>query len=239
MNRYAMFKEFLEEGWSRSTVNHYAGAIRTISNELYNLKLIDYDIYLIEDIQTVNSLLDLYLSVVELEQKDIRGNRMYSNAIKRYVEFSSRLPLDENVREDESRYNTNNDDSPKTKNGDSNIIIQEKVKRDSVVSGNAITKAGYQCEYNSNHYLFNSKSTNKPYVEAHHLIPMSAYNDFEYSIDVEANVVSLCVVCHKKLHHASIQEKLDILTYLYNERIERLEQCNISLTLEDLIEYYS
>lgn len=102
MDRYRLFREFLEEGWSRSTVNHYASAIQTISNELYSLNLVDYDVYLIEDIQTINSLLELYLSVDELEQKDIRGNRMYSNAIKRYVEFFSNLNFNENTREDES-----------------------------------------------------------------------------------------------------------------------------------------
>lgn len=119
-----------------------------------------------------------------------------------------------------------------------NIIIQEKINRDSEVSGNAIINAGYKYEYNPNHIWFNSKSTNRPYVEAHHLIPMAGYDDFEYSIDVEANVVSLCVVCHKKLHHATMREKIDILTYLYNERKERFEQCNIGLDLEEVVRYY-
>ncbi len=238
MDRYVLFRDFLEEGWSKSTVNHYAGAIKTISNELYNLDLIDCDIYLIKDIKTVNSLLELYLSIDELEKKDIRGNRMYSNAIKRYVEFFSSLSFNENISKDTSRYDTI-EDSPQTKNINTDIIIQKKVNRDSKVSGNAIVNTGYKCEYDPNHYFFHSRSTNRAYVEAHHLIPMSAYDDFDYGIDVQANVISLCVVCHKKLHHATIEEKLDILRDLYNKRSERLEKCNIKITFENLVKYYS
>ena len=35
------------------------------------------------------------------------------------------------------------------------------------------------------------------YVEAHHLIPMGFQDDFSKSIDVEANIISLCTYCHK------------------------------------------
>jgi len=236
MNNELRFREFMKLRWKISTINHYVGAIRTISDELFNRGVIDTNIYLISDKRVVESLCDVYLGIDELKNKDLRGNRMYSNALKRYNEFFNQRSMKISIREEIITYDEH-DDLPKCK-GKKRVLITEKIMRDSTVSSNALQSAGYICEYNSSHLQFISKTTHRPYMEAHHLIPMSAFNNFESSIDVESNVVSLCVVCHKLLHHASWAEKEPILKKLYSMKEERLRKSNIHITFSELIEYY-
>ena len=61
---------------------------------------------------------------------------------------------------------------------------------------------------------------------------------FENSLDVEANVVSLCVACHKKLHHVMFSEKEELVAYLYEQRKNRLAKCDVNITKETLLELY-
>lgn len=111
-------------------------------------------------------------------------------------------------------------------------------RRNAKKGKNAILVANYLCEVNSNHKDFTSKVTGKNYVEAHHLIPMEFQDSFEVSIDIEANIVSLCVNCHKRLHHALAKEKQKILNNLYNQRALRLRKCGIEISEEILFSYY-
>lgn len=101
---------------------------------------------------------------------------------------------------------------------------------------NALIHANYQCEYNNNHISFIRKIDDLPYMEAHHLIPMSQQNNFNVSIDVEENIVSLCSNCHNEIHYGKDAEKL-IIT-LYNQRKELLKRKGIELNLSTLLSYY-
>lgn len=116
--------------------------------------------------------------------------------------------------------------------------VQVSNKRDPKKAANAKKKAGYKCEYDNNHQMFKGINGDN-YCEAHHLVSMGMQSKFFYSLDVEANIICLCPNCHKLLHHSSPEEKRIILTKLYNDRIERLKNCNIYIELEDLIKYYS
>lgn len=102
----------------------------------------------------------------------------------------------------------------------------------------AIENANFCCEYNKEHKYFISKSTKQNYVEGHHLIPMEFQDEFDYSLDVDANIVSLCVVCHKKLHHCIHSDKNIIIETLYKQRKERLSKCKINISLGKLCDYY-
>ncbi|MDY0236316.1 MAG: EVE domain-containing protein [Gudongella sp.] len=106
------------------------------------------------------------------------------------------------------------------------------------VAKRAIVDANYLCELDSNHKDFLSKTSCQNYVEAHHLIPMEFQNEFDYSIDVEANIISLCAVCHKLLHHANLNDKKDKITKLYYIREKRLRECGLKIELDKLINYY-
>lgn len=102
----------------------------------------------------------------------------------------------------------------------SDKAISEKYKRNVQKGKNAIVDADFLCEVNTNHKVFVSKVTGKNYVEAHHLIPMEFQDKFAASVDVEANIVSLCVTCHKKLHHAVFEEKEETLNMLYKKEFQ-------------------
>lgn len=115
----------------------------------------------------------------------------------------------------------------------------EKFKRDPRRGRNAIENADYKCEIEETHQFFISNKTGFNYVEAHHLIPIEYTPIFEgINIDVEENIVSLCPICHRKLHHAMIRDKLDMLKVLYETRKQGLKRKGIDITYEELIIFY-
>ncbi|PEL42689.1 restriction endonuclease [Bacillus toyonensis] len=130
------------------------------------------------------------------------------------------------------------DDQPKDVPSKTTVGGRSSYKRDPKTSKKAIVLADYRCEIDSDHEDFISKVTKKNYVEAHHLIPMGFQDDFEKSIDVEANIVSLCVSCHKKLHHAEYKVIESLIEKLYDDRIGRLNDCKIKLPKDKLLNYY-
>lgn len=120
-----------------------------------------------------------------------------------------------------------------------NKFSRATAKRDPQKAANAKVAANYLCEFDNCHMTFTSKANNENYVEAHHLVPIQLQSCFLYSLDVESNIVSLCPVCHRKIHLATSNEKREIITKLYKSRINRLKECNIMIELEDLIKFYS
>lgn len=108
--------------------------------------------------------------------------------------------------------------------------------RDRQVARNALALANYRCEINPEDKTFIRRNTGKPYTEPHHLIPMAYQDQFDVSLDCEGNIVSLCSNCHNEIHYGRDAGKL--LDILYNERKEILEQCGISVSLEQLLEMY-
>lgn len=111
-------------------------------------------------------------------------------------------------------------------------------KRDPKIAANIKKRAKYLCEFDHDHLSFKTKTGNENYVEAHHLVPMQLQNRFFYNLDVEANIIALCPICHRCIHHATDVEKKVIITKLYIERITRLKECNIFIELNDLLGTY-
>jgi len=114
---------------------------------------------------------------------------------------------------------------------------REIPKRDTKRAADALAHAEFLCEYDSSDRTFLRKNGN-PYTEPHHLIPISKYKDFDYSVDVMENIVSLCSHCHNLLHYGRFEDKKTILEKLYNERIDAVRTCGLDLTLEKLFSYY-
>ncbi|BAZ97517.1 HNH endonuclease [Dehalococcoides mccartyi] len=110
-------------------------------------------------------------------------------------------------------------------------------KRDPQRAADSLAYADYLCEYSRSDRTFTRKN-GKQYTEPHHLIPISKYRDFEYSVDVMENIVSLCSHCHNLLHYSRFEEKVPLLTKLYSDRKTALETCGLVLTLEQLLSYY-
>jgi len=123
-------------------------------------------------------------------------------------------------------------DTPEAPPEQINNSFGQVYKIDPAKSRCAIIDAGYCCEVDADHKSFTRKDGVHAYTEAHHLIPRSCQREFEYSLDVPANIVSLCSNCHNWLHYGIGFE--DILKKLYDERIERLKAVGLSISFEQL-----
>lgn len=108
--------------------------------------------------------------------------------------------------------------------------------RDTKVALHALANANYCCEIDKNHATFLRKSIDKNYTEPHHLIPICYQDNFNYSLDVSNNIVSLCSNCHNKLHYGRDIEK-DLLI-LYNKRKDLLKKSGINISFSQLLELY-
>lgn len=108
--------------------------------------------------------------------------------------------------------------------------------RDRSVAMKALIKAGYQCEYDKTHKSFISRKTNKPYMEAHHLIPMEFQNEFVDSLDRAENVICLCSNCHNEIHYGIDSGK--IIRKLFRQRKNGLTEAGIDITLDKLLNMY-
>lgn len=115
---------------------------------------------------------------------------------------------------------------------------KQEWERDEKEARNCLKKASYKCEINENHQTFTSESTKHNYVEAHHLIPFKEQENYEYSLDVEGNLVALCPNCHRKIHLSIKEEQREMIEYLYNQRKELLEKHGLKITLEELLKLY-
>jgi 5-methylcytosine-specific restriction protein A len=108
--------------------------------------------------------------------------------------------------------------------------------RDRNVAIKRMELAGFTCEYNPEHSLFISRFSRKPYLEAHHLIPIGLQGDFTESLDTVHNVFCLCPHCHRAVHHAEEPIARNILQTLADKR-QMLD--NFTLSVPDLFSLYA
>ena len=101
----------------------------------------------------------------------------------------------------------------------------------------ALNRANYNCEVDAKHPSFIRKSNLKNYTEAHHLIPLEYQSEFNHSLDIPDNIVSLCSNCHNQLHYGIYKE--NILRKLYEERKDKLKKNKIEISFEQLCKFYN
>jgi len=108
---------------------------------------------------------------------------------------------------------------------------------------NALVRAGFCCEIDKNHPTFIRRNSNYNYTETHHLIPLEYSAEFDYTLDTEENIVSLCSNCHNQIHYGAGAEAL--IKKLYDERKDALKAAGIGITkngievtLEQLLHMY-
>lgn len=92
--------------------------------------------------------------------------------------------------------------------------------RDPRIAVLRFNRANYTCEINPDHNTFLAERTRRPYMEAHHYIPMCFQHLFDYPLDNVDNVTSLCPTCHRGIHHAVTNTKLELISDLYRKRPE-------------------
>jgi hypothetical protein len=104
---------------------------------------------------------------------------------------------------------------------------------------NALVKADFRCELNPDHQTFINKKSGDPYMEAHHLIPMSKQGIFKFDIDVPENILCLCPTCHRKMHHAQDKDKKEIIAKVFKDRVGVMKERGIALNINMLFSMYS
>ena len=109
--------------------------------------------------------------------------------------------------------------------------------RDRQIAVNALAHAHYLCEIDNKHITFIRRNSDKPYTEPHHLIPMSFSDEFDVSLDIEENIVSLCSNCHNQIHYGKDADIL--LRKLYDERKDALRAVGINVSINRLDKMYS
>ena len=119
----------------------------------------------------------------------------------------------------------------------SSVTGREVPKRNLKVATDALRRTDYLCEFDKNDKTF-LRENGSSYTEPHHLIPISKYNDFNYSVDVMENIVSLCSNCHNLLHYGRFEDKIPILKKIYEDRKLALEKVGLEITFDQLIKYY-
>lgn len=98
-----------------------------------------------------------------------------------------------------------------------------------------IEAAGHICEISKGHTSFIARSDNKPYMEGHHAIAMNRQSNFKNSLDVYANIICLCPMCHRMIHFGLDSIRRNMLEQIYDERKERLAKCNIDVSRNDFV----
>lgn len=116
---------------------------------------------------------------------------------------------------------------------------KEVYPRDEQEKQEALILADYKCEVDEKHTSFLAQSTNKNYVEGHHLIPINQYAEFENDVDVRANIISLCPTCHRKLHSGMKADVDEMLEMLHDKRIDRLKKVGLGITIDELKYIYT
>ena len=116
-------------------------------------------------------------------------------------------------------------------------------KKNPSVSSRAVAASGFKCAYDPAHHTF-LKANGRQYMEGHHLIPCTAGNSETYwkrfgrNIDCVENIVSLCPICHRRIHYGSVAERLAVIEKLYKVQSPKLISVGIDVSLDELRTLY-
>ena len=162
-----------------------------------------------------------------------------SDDIRDDAEYTENVVSQENISESSNKTLGNS-----SKEEPQLVVDKERltIKRDAMIGVLAINNSGFKCEFDSSHETFISKRSKKPYMEAHHLIPVSQsqyiWNKKHANVDCIENIVSLCPTCHRAIHHGELDVKLDILKKLYDQKKDKLAKVGLDIDFETLLKFY-
>lgn len=259
---YNDFLNFAEELSSqKEEIKKKSGKAASYANYLVRLVIL-YE----ENFKMEIMYLDTYAALHQLEEvRNLPGFKKYNQDEGRFPNASLscfRLYLvNKNAAQEElidAELNHSLNNSASMKNGESiivndNNLVKGPRKRAKLISSKngmsyprniaesiqAKEKSDYKCELNSTHETFINTKDNKPYIEAHHLIPMSAQGYFENTIDFADNIVILCPNCHREIHYALPNEREKMLEDIYIKRENVYQQYGIKVDKHMLKSFYN
>lgn len=231
MNEYVLmtyYIKYLKEirKVSDSTVRHYQGALKTISKYLVNKHKIKTNIYEIEDIGELEIIKEYLYHDPEFMELDRRGHQMYTAGLNNYYRFASGEAF-KNIHKNIEIMDV---EIPATVK---ETCVVETWKRSSIIKIQALESANYQCEMDATHKTFIAKSTGHLYMEGHHALPMQVQDKFVQSLDVYANIICLCPICHRLIHYGLDSEKTNLINKIYYDRVDRLAASGIKLSRDE------
>lgn len=194
-----------------------------ICSKYYSIDSLPEDSVLIDDLR---NFIGLYKELKGLVGKDI-------------------LQIDSVASEDEYQEAIQKSSPPDLPQGPiprSSQILQgasaARWSRKPAVARVSLDLASYKCEFEFSHETFISDVSGVPFMEAHHLVPMSYQGEFQHSLDVPENIVSLCPNCHRAIHHASLNIRNEIIDRLFNLRRDKLVERGILIDIATLLKCY-
>lgn len=120
--------------------------------------------------------------------------------------------------------------------------VAMKFERNPLLGKLAIKNAYYTCEHDRLHKTFTSQSTQKPYMEAHHLIPIAfqkvIWDKYQINIDCLENLVSLCPICHKAFHYGTAEVKGQYIELLFKQVQHKYKAIEFDISLEEIKQCY-
>ncbi len=215
-------------GISESSIKHYQDALKYISKYLASIGKIKDTIYEIKDIEQLEILREFLYNDSEFVALNARGHQMYSAGLNNYCKFAS----GEEFEKLGQKIQLLDIQLPV---GVQEMRNSKSWNRSSIIKNQVIESSNYECEIDARHETFEAKRTGRQYMEGHHLIPMKKQPVFDNSLDVYANIVCLCPVCHRMLHYGMDSSKQILLSKMYVNRTERLANSGIKLSKEEFI----
>ena len=224
------FKQYLKasRGVTDKTVNHYVTGLNTVNLylDMYNFPIRSvFEAKTVDDLKLISQFLDTNEEFVKQNKK---GHNMYSVAFKHFLNFAI---------EDKQFFSDNI--------AKMDVVVAEKpqiisvntttYRRNQIIVTQALEGAHFCCEHDESHKTFLSASTGKQYMEGHHLIPLKYQNEFDNSIDVYANIVCLCPICHRMLHYGTKADREYAAEKLLEDRNDRLIKSGIDLSKKEFL----
>lgn len=219
-------------GLSESSVNHYLDALSNVSRRLNEKGLVEENIYEIKELEQLFAVRNILNADEDFINLNKRGNNMYTAGLNNYCKFAEGEGFNL-VKEKVTQL-----DIPLEPESPS-VIEQIVHKRSSIIRMQAITLANYKCEIDNRHESFIAENTKRQYMEGHHAIPMKLQTSFEHSLDVYANIICLCPICHRRIHYGLKEDKRDMLKSIYCQRAERLSNNGIVISESELISIFN
>ena len=231
MDEYALmtyYVRYLKEirKVSDSTVKHYQEALRYISKRLVEKGKVQQTVYEIQELSELEMIRTYLYNDPDFVALDKRGHQMYSAGFNNYYKFASGQGFS-NIHQ---QIGVMDIEVPVA---EKQTYTMEVWKRSTIIKIQSIESAGYQCEIDPKHNTFTAKSTGHPYMEGHHALPMKHQDKFSKSLDIYANIICLCPICHRLLHYGVESEKENVLNKIYYDRSVRLAASGIKISKTD------
>lgn len=117
------------------------------------------------------------------------------------------------------------------------------VKKNALVSKQALMNSKYLCAGDHSHVTFKT-AKGMMYMEGHHLIPCTYsiakyyWDNYGVNIDCQSNIVCLCPTCHRQIHYGSSNVKRDLIEKLFDVQKDKLSNVGIRISIDELLNFY-